>query len=63
MKKRNWPEGARKQPETGEHDSLGTAPAFGLDRRENPRESKDIPGFDLSCIYAETEICGRCGAC
>ncbi len=69
MEKGNLPEGGRKQPETGlgEHGCLGKAPAFLFDRRENPRETKDIPGFvpgfDICCIYADTEICGRCGAC
>lgn len=65
MKKGNLPEGGRKQPATGlgEQGSLGKAPAFLLDQRENPTEIQDIPGFDICCIYANSDLCGMCGAC
>lgn len=64
MQKGNLPKGGREQRETGlgEHGYLGEAPVL-FDRREYPRETKDLPGFDDDCIYAHTEICGRCGAC
>jgi hypothetical protein len=64
MEKGNLPEGGRTQSETGpgEQGYLGKAPVL-FDRRENPREITELPGFDLSCAYHDTEICGRCGAC
>ena len=65
MGKGNLSDGGRKQSETGlgEQGYLVKAPPFFFDSRENPGESKDIPGLDICCAYAHTEICGRCGAC
>ena len=59
------PVSGRERPDAGlsEQGWLGKAPPFLFDRRENPREFKDFPGFDTSCAYVDTEICGRCGAC
>jgi hypothetical protein len=64
MQEGNLAEVGRQKTERGlgEHGSLGEALVL-YDRRENPSETIDLPGFDIGCSYADTEICGRCGAC
>jgi len=63
MEKVNLPEGGRQQQEIGLGEQAWLGQASLLDSRESPREIEDIPGLDICCIYANTDICGMCGAC
>lgn len=56
-------ESGRQNPEIGPGEQAWRGEASLLDRRESPREIEDIPGFDICCIYANSDICGMCGAC